>query len=254
VSGWIKFEKSLQDDPRVIRLASRLRNASVATGDACALVAMGALTRLWCYADTHIRDDNTLDMGFSEIDALIGVPGFCSMMPADWLREISENTVELPDFQAHNGVDAKKRALSQKRMQRMRDAKSVTRASTRASPDQDQTKTKKRPRPKRGSGGDPEQVIENFTVPIGLDLAAWDRWLKYRKHRKPPIRPESIQAAADELTKFGEQQAAVVQQSIANGWQGLFPLKLLNGSAPHPEPRKTRYEQSREALERATEG
>ena len=232
MSGWVKVEKSLKDDPRVMRLASRMRNESVAPGDACALLVVGALVHLWWYADTHIRADNTLDVGFSEIDAMLGLPGFCKLMPGDWIKELDENRVELPNFQEHNGVEAKKRALSQKRMQRMRDARSVTGASTKASPDQDQTKTKKRPRPeKRGSGGDSKTPV---TYPIGLDAAAWQRWNGYRKQIGKPLKPASLQAAVDELVRFGSDQAAVVQQSIAHGWQGLFPLKT-SGAKSQPK-------------------
>lgn len=236
MSGWIKLEKSLKDDPRVIRLASRMRNAGVAVGDAAALLAVGALAHLWWYADTHIRADDTLDVGFAEIDTLLGLPGFAAMLPSDWLKEIDGNTVKLPGFQDHNGVEAKKRALTQKRMKRMRDAKGVTRASTTASPDQDQTKTYTKTRPKKK--GDEQSAI---TYPIGLDAIAWARWLEYRTKTDKPIKPPSMQAAIDEFVKHGADQAAVVQQSIANSWQGLFPLKASgnghNGAAGYKPSR-----------------
>lgn len=59
----------------------------------------------------------------------------------------------------------------------------------------------------------------------GLDLQAWDRWLEYRKAKRKPIGPESAEAAAKALAGYGRNQAAVVEQSISNGWQGLFALK-----------------------------
>lgn len=62
-------------------------------------------------------------------------------------------------------------------------------------------------------------------IPIGLDLIAWDRWKDYRRQVKKPIRPASEQSAMSALAKFGPEQAAVVEQSIANGWQGLFELR-----------------------------
>lgn len=73
----------------------------------------------------------------------------------------------------------------------------------------------------------------------GLDTQAWERWLEYRKQIRKPLKPVSIPAAQRELAAFGCDQAAVVEKSIANGWQGLFPLKD-NGNAG---TRKTRYEQ-----------
>lgn len=67
----------------------------------------------------------------------------------------------------------------------------------------------------------------------GLDLPSWERWLVYRAERKPAIKPASMQAAAEELARFGDQQATVVRHSIAQGYQGLFPPRdqPRNGSA-----------------------
>ncbi|MFT3960514.1 helix-turn-helix domain-containing protein [Propionivibrio sp.] len=62
-------------------------------------------------------------------------------------------------------------------------------------------------------------------VPAGLDLDAWNRWLAYRKEIRKAIKPASVLAAQRQLAGFGADQAAVVEQSIANGWQGLFALK-----------------------------
>lgn len=136
MSGWIKIEKSLESDPRTLRVARTLSKSLVtfcgnadADGryDPCNAVAFhyvtlvcGALARLWIYADTHIREDDTLDMGPAEIDDWVGIPNFCAALPEDWLRVVDDGTVELPGFQAHNGVEAKKKASTQKRVERHR--------------------------------------------------------------------------------------------------------------------------------------
>ncbi|MEY4762764.1 MAG: hypothetical protein RLZZ200_2620 [Pseudomonadota bacterium] len=158
MSGWIKIEKSLETDPRVLRMAKGIdrmfllfpAGADLDPCNAASLPAVtlvcGALSRLWMYADSHIRGDDTLDLGAAELDEWLGIPGFCSLVPADWLREIDEHTVELPGFQAHNGVEAKKKAQTQKRVARHRAASkpdSVTPRNASALPDQtrpDQTR------------------------------------------------------------------------------------------------------------------
>jgi hypothetical protein len=61
--------------------------------------------------------------------------------------------------------------------------------------------------------------------PEGLDVRSWERWLAYRKEIGKSLKPASIPSAQQALVKYGDQQAAVVEQSIANGWQGLFALK-----------------------------
>ena len=65
---------------------------------------------------------------------------------------------------------------------------------------------------------------------IGLDAEAWKRYVEYRAQIGHRIKPASVLSAQKALAKFGTGQAAVVEQSIANGWQGLFELK--SGSVP----------------------
>lgn len=86
----------------------------------------------------------------------------------------------------------------------------------------------------------------------GLNVEAFDRWIEYRSTRKPAVRPESFQALAEKLVKFGsfEQQAATVQNSIADGYQGLFPPKT-NGTHAPATPVKYRTADEIEAEERA---
>lgn len=117
MSGWIKVEKDLGNDPRVLRMASRLRNADVTLGSRSKLVVIGALVTLWWYADTHIGDDDVLPIGADQIDELVGVAGFCEVMPTDWLEIIDANSVRLVEYFAHNGSVAKTRALGQKRQE-----------------------------------------------------------------------------------------------------------------------------------------
>lgn len=161
MSGWIKIEKDLESDPRVRRMAKILSerfelmtadasgNQVFSNCNAYALPAVtlvcGGLSRIWILADSHAREDDTLDMSATEIDEHVGIPGFCELLPECWLRIVDEKTVELPNFHAHNGVEAKKRALTQKRVARHRDKEkhiTVTSSNASALPDQDQTKTR----------------------------------------------------------------------------------------------------------------
>ena len=64
-----------------------------------------------------------------------------------------------------------------------------------------------------------------------LDEASWERWVAFRKAIRKPIKPISEQAMKIKLARFGDDQSAVVDQSIANQWQGLFEIKK---SAPRP--------------------
>jgi hypothetical protein len=69
----------------------------------------------------------------------------------------------------------------------------------------------------------------------GLDLQAWEAWKTYREKIRKPLKPVSIASAQRELAKHGGAQSAVVEQSIANGWTGLFALKAeLSGWRERP--------------------
>lgn len=67
------------------------------------------------------------------------------------------------------------------------------------------------------------------STPDGLDEIVWKRWIDYRKQIRKPLKPASILAAQRKLAAYGSDQAAVVEQSIANGWTGLFELKNKHG-------------------------
>ena len=129
MSGWIKFEKDLESDPRVLRLAraiaERQRNAGVThvTRELALLLAMGALVRLWMYADRFVRADDTIDTSTDEIDEMLGLPGFCRDCPECWLRVVDAQTVELPNYQDHNGTEARRRAATRARVAAFRQRK-----------------------------------------------------------------------------------------------------------------------------------
>lgn len=53
----------------------------------------------------------------------------------------------------------------------------------------------------------------------------WNNWLTYRKQSKKPYRSElSIKTALSRIGKFSEAEAIeMIECSIGNGWQGLWP-------------------------------
>lgn len=86
-------------------------------------------------------------------------------------------------------------------------------------------------------------------APPGLDLKSWERWIAYRVEIRKPLKQASIPAAQLALAAFGSDQAAVVEQSIAAGWQGLFALKTANGK-PAEDPQAKDREALRKLAER----
>lgn len=94
----------------------------------------------------------------------------------------------------------------------------------------------------------PQTLAAPPEPPPGLDPVAWDRWVKYRSSIKKPLRPASFQAAQEAMAKYGANQQAVVQQSIAAGYQGLFDLKTTAAGRPPPPPRGTRDDEAKRLL------
>lgn len=159
--AWIKFEKDLLTDPRVLRIAKALEAKFCLTDtvipadkpdywrNAAKLPAVtlvcGALVRIWSMADTHVDSSDVLPLGLDELNEHIGIAGFCQLMPAEWMIPIDEHSVKLPNFHAHNGTEAKKKAVTQKRVAafRARNLKALPIRNAAALPDQ----TKTRPRP-----------------------------------------------------------------------------------------------------------
>ena len=77
-----------------------------------------------------------------------------------------------------------------------------------------------------------------------LDEAAWERWVAYRKAIRKPIKEVSEHAMKLKLSRFGADQDAVVEQSIANQYQGLFELKK---AAPRPGEKVEKTDKQRAA-------
>jgi hypothetical protein len=70
-----------------------------------------------------------------------------------------------------------------------------------------------------------------FDVPSFVDGDVWLRWVKFRKEKKKTLTPTTIEAQIKKLTKWheaGHDVNAIIEQSIAQGWVGLFEIKKGN--------------------------
>jgi hypothetical protein len=77
-----------------------------------------------------------------------------------------------------------------------------------------------------------------------LDEQAWEQWVAYRKAIRKTIKPASEHAMKLKLSRFGADQQAVVEQSIAGQYQGLFELKK---AAPRTGERAEKTDKQRSA-------
>lgn len=142
---WIKFEVTTSDKMEVGLIADILKI------DPDAVV--GKLLRVWAWFDENTVDGNAsvTQKALQEryngnasgvtkalLDRRVGVVGFCeAMIQVGWMIELN-GSIQLPNFDRHNGESAKKRAEGAKRVEKHRNgcnAKSVTDVTQKALPD-----------------------------------------------------------------------------------------------------------------------
>ena len=87
----------------------------------------------------------------------------------------------------------------------------------------------------------------HVTLPLTLNtpdfIQAWEDYVEYRRQRRlPKLVPMSVQRQWDRLSDYGPEVAIeAINQTIASGWQGLFPERVndqragpLPGGRPAP--------------------
>jgi len=72
--------------------------------------------------------------------------------------------------------------------------------------------------------------VENLPIPSVLDCPTfreiWARWIEYRKEIRHVLTVSTAEAQLQKLAKAGAEVAGkMIEQSVEQGWQGLFPLK-----------------------------
>jgi hypothetical protein len=74
-----------------------------------------------------------------------------------------------------------------------------------------------------------------FDLPAWLPDTVWGDYVEMRRRIRKPMTAKAMALAVAELDKLraqGHAPVAVIQQSIMNSWQGLFPLKDKGGRFP----------------------
>lgn len=105
---WIKMRGNLWDDPRVAKLCDATEQSEAAV--------IGALYWLWATADQHTTDGFLPGLTPRQIDRKTGVAGFANALSGIGWMKISDEGVEIVNFDDHNGASAKKRCQTAKRV------------------------------------------------------------------------------------------------------------------------------------------
>ena len=70
----------------------------------------------------------------------------------------------------------------------------------------------------------------SYTLPIGLNISAWEEWCEYRRiEKRNKVGPIGAKKQFAILLKYTiDEQQEIIDTSIAGGWTGLFDLKTAN--------------------------
>lgn len=93
-------------------------------------------------------------------------------------------------------------------------------------------------------------VEHQTNIPEWMPSEAWNGFIEMRKKSKTPFTERAIKLTISELERLkgeGQDVCAVLNQSVTNGWKGVFPIKQ-GAKAPPSQMDKTIS-----ALERARE-
>lgn len=102
--------------------------------------------------------------------------------------------------------------------------------------------------------GDKSPEINKIELPDWLDKKVWEEWEQHRKELKKKLTPSTIKLQLKFLETNKQDYRKIINQSIANGWTGLFELKknyLANKSDAERKLEKQRIysEEKRESSE-----
>ncbi|MFA6131425.1 MAG: hypothetical protein WC730_04180 [Patescibacteria group bacterium] len=85
-----------------------------------------------------------------------------------------------------------------------------------------------------------DRDAEKIDLPDWLDKGSWMEWVAYRKGRKLTTNEKTMKKQIDFLAENRAVHKEIINQSIMNGWQGLFPLKA-NGAPSVKKPESGKY-------------
>ena len=270
--SWIKVRINLASDPKVVRISSGLvRKLSGSCPDFVRVVSatVGAIVRTWAMADQFASEGVLKGMTCDALDQHVGLDGFAQeMIEVGWLME-NEGSLQLPNYEEHNGTTGKTRAMDQARKNSVRKLSGSCPDSVRYEPGQnpDRTRTKRESKNKNSNPNgllplaptktstkfDPIADIEAPFVSVEW-TEAWAKWCRHRTELRKPLTRQATESQIAELAKFGEARAiAAIYHSIRGGWQGIFEPKGDSPGAGYGH-RPSATERAAESAERLMSG
>lgn len=223
---WIKVEKATARKPEIMGIARELSISMDA--------AFGLCFRFWCWCDDNLTTGNVFCVTESLLDETFGKQNFASaMVKVGWLQ-FDGDQMTVPNFERHLSKGAKTRAETAIRVAECKKRKRDERYSGNESVTKKALPEKRREDMNTGKGVQKSPATvkaqPKTEFPEELDTpefrAIWAEWIAHRTEIKKPMKPLGAKKLLKSLTEGGQRKAIEsINQSIANGWQGVFEVK-----------------------------
>lgn len=245
---WIKMRTSLLTNPKVNGIARILEESpdtgralsngfngplrEIVTRNVTRHVTVSSLLVVWGAANEHTKDGIFENADLSDIDDMVGIPGFGeALVSVGWAEYDEERQrVIFPNFSEYNTSGSERSASGKTGAERQREYRERKKAGISSKSDVtcDVTcdVTSNRREEKRREEDNPKAPAE--PLPDWLPLEAWKAFLGMRRQIKKPLTVDAFPLAIRKLEKLralGNDPRAVLEQSTLNSWQGLFELK-----------------------------
>jgi len=225
---WLKFECNLPEKPETLAITA-------AMGWEDPDLTVGKLMRLFRWFDQHTINGNARSVTPALLDRIIGVAGFSQAVADSRWLVFDADGVTLQKFDRHNGASAKARVQTAKRVANHRERGSANADET---PDDDggngasvtgalareekRREEKKTPKAPKGASAD---------VPDWIPAEPWAEFVAMRraKGQKAPFTVGAAKGILAKLSAFrdaGHDVAAVLSESVVNGWSDVYEPKV----------------------------
>lgn len=262
---WIKMRVWLCRDPKVIRMADVLASdrdfmawlsdpvqrtcddsayEHVTRNVTVALCVTGLCVTWGTAREQGDRVDDDLVLShcdISTIDGITDIPGFgLAMQSVGWAMENTQGQLIFPKFFRDNeSPDERHKRQNANRQARYRDKHSEnSNVTSNAVSNVTVTHREEKSREEKSIKGVNPLKPPAVAVAIPEELQtvefdkAWSEWLAYRRERKHKTTERTQRGMLDRLADWGSAIAVqAINDSICNGWQGLFdPRERIRGS------------------------
>lgn len=241
---WFRLWHDMPNDPKW-RTIARASGQPISLVLAVALHVMTDASRNVTrgHADVAAEDiASALDVTEADIQAVLDAMQGRVMDGArltGWeKRQPKKEDVGNPETRAKSAAERKRDQRERERQaasgKGSRDSHAESREVT-TDKDKDKDKEEKQTPPnprKRGTGFDASAI----DLPDWLDREDWQSWVADRKDRKKPVTEEGAKRQLQQLADYraeGHQPQAVIANSIAGGYQGLYPPRAQYRTKPN---------------------